>query len=521
MAIASERRFPVLLMLCLAFSACSTLRTDGIKSPSQALPASFDTAPGRYIHGELAAHPNQSGFRLVTMGPNALLSRVVLTDHAASSIDLQYYIFENDATGKLVAQHLLAAADRGVRVRLLVDDINSDGKDRLLAALDAHEKIEVRVFNPFRTRSPSLPSRIAQFLLEGSRLNRRMHNKSFIVDGNVAVVGGRNIGDPYFGAGDNANFRDLDLIAIGPVVNEAARAFDDYWNSDSAYPVTAFRDMHASAADLARMRTTLAHDARQFAQSDYAQAALDALPDGGPTADRFGNWFWGQAELVADAPEKVEIHRDVPSMRIGPKVKTILDAANRQVLLITPYFVPGDSGVHYLASLTQRGVRVDVLTNSLASNDETAAQAGYTNHRQALLAAGVHLFEMRPSATTGSPEITVRGKSAGASLHAKAAVVDDRYAFVGSMNMDQRSKLLNTEMGVIVDCPDLAAAIAKMFATASSPANAYRVDLQSGHATWTTEVDGQPKVFTSEPDSTWQRRFILHVLRVLPIEGLL
>lgn len=520
MANACER-FPVLLLLCFSFAACSTLRTDGIKPPSQALPAAFDTAPGRYIHDELAAHPDQSGFRLVTTGPNALMSRIVLTDQAAHSIDLQYYIFENDATGKLVAQHLLSAADRGVRVRLLVDDINSDGKDRLLAALAAHPNIQVRLFNPFRTRSPSLPSRIAQFLLEGSRLNRRMHNKSFIVDGNVAVVGGRNIGDPYFGAGNNANFRDLDVIAIGPVVAEASRAFDDYWNSDSAYPVATFRDMRATTADLTRVRATLAHDARQFIQSDYAQAALDALPEGGPTADRRGSWFWGQAELVADAPEKVEVHKDVPSMRIGPKVKTILDAATQQVLLVTPYFVPGDSGVHYLGSLTKRGIDVEVLTNSLASNDETAAQAGYTNRRQALLAAGVHLFEMRPSATTGSPEITVRGKSAGASLHAKAAIVDTRYAFVGSMNLDQRSKLLNTEMGVIVDCPDLAAAIAKTFATASAPDNAYRVELQSGHVTWTTEVNGQTKVFTSEPDATPQRRFILHILRVLPIEGLL
>jgi len=521
MAMIWGNRFPLLLTLCLFIGACATLRTDIPRSPSQALPASFDTPAGRYLHTELDAHPGQSGFRLVTTGPNALLSRVVLTDQAAHSIDLQYYIFENDATGKLVAQHLLAAADRGVRVRLLVDDMNSEGKDRLLAALDAHPKIEVRVFNPWLTRSPSLPSKIAQWLLEGSRLNRRMHNKSFIVDGNVAVVGGRNIGDPYFGANDNANFRDLDVIAIGPVVTQAEQAFDAYWNSDSAYPVTAFRDMHASEADLARVRAALTHDARQFAESDYAQAALDALPEGGPSADRRGSWFWGEAALVADAPEKVEIHEDLPSLRIGPKVKSIFDTAQHEVLLITPYFVPGKSGVRNLAALTQRGVEVKVLTNSLASNDEIAAQAGYANYRQPMLAAEVQLFEMRPSANTGSPEMTSGGKSAGASLHAKAATVDGRYAFVGSMNLDQRSKLLNTEMGVIVDCPDLAAAIGKTFATAAAPSNAYRLQLRSNRILWIADTDGQLKTFTDEPDSTWRRRFVLRILRMLPIDGLL
>ncbi|MGH8121923.1 MAG: phospholipase D-like domain-containing protein, partial [Rudaea sp.] len=287
------------LVLALAFvlAGCSALRTNFVKKPSQALPPAHDTPSARYVQAELNGHKGMSGFRLLTSSANALLSRVALADNAAHSIDLQYYIFENDATGRLLAQHILAAADRGVRVRMLLDDISLSNEDRLLDALDAHPNIQIRLFNPFHTRSPSLPSKIAQFAIDGPRLNRRMHNKSFIVDNTVAVIGGRNIGDAYFDAANDNNFRDLDLITIGPVVGEASHTFDEYWNSDVAYPVTAFRDTHASPADLQRLRVVLKQHAREFAQSDYAQAASEELPSGA-SGDRFGSWFLGPAELV-------------------------------------------------------------------------------------------------------------------------------------------------------------------------------------------------------------------------------
>jgi cardiolipin synthase C len=513
-------KWSVLTLIAL-LAACSSLRSDFVKKSTVATPPAYDTAASRYVHDEIELHTGQSGFRLLTGSKNALLRRIVLADQAVHTIDLQYYIFNNDATGRLVADHLLAAADRGVRVRLLLDDINLTAEDRLLDALDAHPNIQVRRFNPFHTRAPSVLSKVAQFMVDGSRLNRRMHNKSYIVDNTVAVVGGRNIGDAYFGAGEDTNFRDLDVVAIGPVVTAASLAFDDYWNSDFAYPVKAFRGVRATSADLDGLRKALKHDARQFDASDYAQEANEAMP-AGPSADREGHWCWGSAELVADQPQKIEMGEDVPSLRIGPKLKAVMDTATSEVVLISPYFVPGESGENYLVGLARRGVDVRVLTNSLASTDEPAAHAGYSHYRSQLLAGGVHLFELRP-AVGGKQPITDRGKSAGVSLHAKAAVIDGRYSFVGSMNMDQRSKLLNTEMGVIVDCPELATAVMKFFDKATLPGSAYQLDLKSGsqQVEWLSDEKGSNVSQTSEPQATRLRRLEVALLRLLPIDGLL
>ncbi len=512
--------------LGLALGACSSLRTDFVKRPSKALPPTTSTPIARYIRSQVDQHLDKSGFRLLTRSTNALMSRITLADHAKHSIDLQYYIFNNDATGRLVAQRLLTAADRGVRVRILLDDINLSDAIDMLDALDAHPNIEVRLFNPFHTRDPSLLSKATQFLFDAHRLNRRMHNKSFIVDNSVAIVGGRNIGDGYFDAGNDTNFRDLDLIAIGPVVQEASHAFDEYWNCDAAYPVTAFRGKHASHYDLAQLRADLGRDARAFAQSDYAQATLDELPDG-PSADRPGAWFWGSAMLVADQPEKIETTKDEPALRIGPQIKTMTDQAQQDVLLISPYFVPGENDTRYLTGLAKHGVAVKVLTNSLASTDEPAVHAGYSRYRRALLEGGVQLYELRPAAGTRQPA-TAGGTSSGVSLHAKAIVVDQQLVFIGSMNMDQRSKLLNTEMGVIVDCPQLADAVKQFFDTATLPANAYHVALtasggssHAGKMQWQASDGGKPVTYDRDPDATMKRGLEVKILKLLPIEGML
>jgi cardiolipin synthase C len=522
------RNAALLVAVALIAAACSTspLRTDVEKEPSQAIAPAFDTPSTRYVQAELKQHADLSGFRLLTRSTNALMSRIALIDHAAHSIDLQYYIFNNDDTGRLLAQRLLAAADRGVRVRLLLDDFNLGDKDRVFDALDAHANVEVRRFNPFRTSHPSLPSKIAQFLIEGQRLNRRMHNKSFIVDNAVAIIGGRNIGDAYFDASAETNFRDLDVIAIGKVVGEASAAFDKYWNSDASYPAKAFRDQHATEANLEKLREQLKQHARAFAESDYAQATSEELPNG-PTADRRGEWFWGAGEVLVDEPEKVEAKKDDPAFRIGPKIKAIVDGAQQQVLLFTPYFVPGRTGTEYLTGLAGKGIDVEALTNSLASTDEPAAYAGYSHYRTDLLKGGVKLYELRPA--PGSPQAaTAYGTSSGVALHAKSIVVDRRYAFVGSLNIDQRSKLLNTEMGIIADCPPLAKAIADFFASAIAPASAYRLELtgsgdghRAGQIRWVSERDGAPVVIDSDPDATRARKLEVSLLRVLPIESLL
>jgi putative cardiolipin synthase len=517
---AATIRLLVLLMSLSLLASCASIHPAAVP-PSHAIAPVADTPASRYLQSELAQHPGKSGFHLVPRSTDALMSRIVLADHAAHSLDLQYYIFENDATGRLIAQRLLAAADRGVRVRVLVDDVNTGAANDLLLHLAAHPHIEVRLFNPFRTRNPSFVSRTIQFALEGRRLNRRMHNKSFIADGWVAVVGGRNIGDAYFDAAQQNNFRDLDVVAIGPVVSEAARSFDTYWNCEESVPVPALNRKQPKAGAVAEERSDLLHDARAFAQSDYAQAMLDDLPEGS-SADRRDGWYWGAAEFLADSPRKVEVHGDHPALRIGPRLREVLDAASTDVKMVSPYFVPGKNGAEYLTALARRGIDVRVLTNSLASTDEPVVHVGYSRYREALLEGGVKLFELRP--LPGEPQpATASGTSGGVSLHAKALIVDGRYVFVGSLNMDQRSKLLNTEMGVLIDCPELAHAAGQFFASASAPESAFAVQLdEDKHGlTWHAVDDGKPVTFTSEPGATVKRRAEVAAIRLLPIESLL
>jgi putative cardiolipin synthase len=513
------------MLATLAVSGCATLRRDFPRHLSTAVAPRADTPSTRYVQAQVKQHAQQSGFRLLTFSTNALMSRVTLADHAEHTLDLQYYIFANDATGRLVAQRLLAAADRGVRVRLLLDDINVDEQIDMLDALDAHPNIEVRLFNPFGTNDRSTLAKAAQFVMNASRLNHRMHNKSFIADNTVAIVGGRNIGDDYFDAGEDTHFRDLDLIAIGPVVRQASVAFDDYWNCEAAYPVQAFRGAHAGHAELAALRVQLGREARRFAQSDYAQATLEQLPHG-PSGDRPGKWFWGPAELVADQPEKIEAGAEAAQLRIGPDIKALLDDASHDVRLISPYFIPGDDGTAFLAGIAGRGVDVRVLTNSLASTDEPAVHAGYSRYREPLLRGGVQLYELRPEPGAKQPA-TDAGKSSGVSLHAKAIVVDARKVFIGSMNMDGRSRLLNTEMGIIVDSAPLAEAVERFFDTATAPSSAWHVMLEPGedpaHAAlqWRARDGSRQVTRESDPGATTGRKVEVNLIKLLPIEGLL
>ena len=519
----SLSRLAALVLLGALASGCATLRTDLPREPSTALPPVADTPSTRYVEQEAAAHAQESGFRPLISNMNALMSRIVLIDHAQHSLDLQYFIFNNDATGRLIAQRILAAADRGVRVRILLDDLDIEGQDNVLDALDAHPNIEVRLFNPFRIRNRSAFSKLGQFMLDGRRLNRRMHNKAFIVDGMQAIIGGRNIGDPYFDAGDQIHFRDLDVIAIGPVVPHISAMFDAYWNSKVAFPVTAYTSIHAGPEDLARVRQALLKDAREFAESDYAQEVSDELPNG-PTGDRKGRWFWGPATLLADDPDKVDPERTNYVAFIAPQLKPMFDGAQHQALLISPYFVPGDKGVAYLSGLEQRGVTVKVLTNALASTDEPEVHAGYAHYRIPLLQAGVDLFELRP--IPGRPQSGAHGTSSGESLHAKSMIVDQRMVFVGSMNLDPRSRKLNTEMGVIVDSPELAAALSKYFDSATAPENAFHVVLerpdgrpdQKPVLRWISVDDGKPVKFDHDPETSALTRMRVEMMRVLPIE---
>jgi putative cardiolipin synthase len=513
------RSVKALALTLFACCACSTLRTSYTKPYSAAFAAPAGAPTTEYAQATVNDHDGRSGFRLLVDNDDALMSRVVLADKATRSIDLQYYIYDDDATGRLISQRLLAAADRGVRVRLLVDDLDAGDAEQTLDGLDAHPNIEVRLFNPFHTRNPSLLSRIGQFLIDGPRLNRRMHNKSFVVDNSVAILGGRNIGDAYFKEGDTTHFRDLDVIAIGPVVQQTSHAFDTYWNATPAYPVKAFNDAKPGAEALAKLRQKLADSgsARPLTKSDYASSLGAALP-GGAAVDKPGQWMWGRASVVADQPQKVE-GKDDPSLLLDPKLDSMIGGAQHEVLLISAYFVPGDEDTKLFTDLAKRGVRVKVLTNSLAATDEPMVHAGYARYRRDLLKGGVQIYELRP--LIGN-QPSAFGASSGVSLHAKAVVVDRKSVFIGSMNIDERSKLLNTEMGVIADSPDLAGATEDFFAGATRPINAYRVTLDDGTMHWTSlGDDGKMTIAAHEPDVPLARRLEVYTLRLLPIDGLL
>jgi putative cardiolipin synthase len=528
-------RAACLAMLALALAGCAgkaMVHENYDKPASVALPAPAATAVAASVApvAEARAEANQSGFRLLTLNTNGLMSRLVLADKAERSIDLQYYIFRNDNTGKLLAQHLLAAADRGVRVRMLIDDVTSDEAKPMFDALDAHDNIEVRRFNPFNTHQPNALSRAAQMLLEFRRLNRRMHNKSFIVDNKVAVIGGRNIADDYFDAGDDHNFRDLDLLAVGPVVGQASKSFDAYWNDEASVPAGAYLAAKNSETDIAALRTELNRHANEYAKSDYVQDAAQDLPDG-PTADRGGQWFWGTATLVADQPEKIEEGDDRPGLAMAPKIFGLVDAATSDVTMISPYFVPSADEDKLFVKLLDRKTRVRLVTNSLAGTDEPAVHTGYAPHRRLLLEHGAEIYELKPHAGRKLSEAE-HGSKAVFGLHAKAIVIDARYTFIGSMNMDQRSKLLNTEMGLVVDSPGLAKATLDFFNTLRQPANAYQVMLsgkdkdgdgqgEGVFLRWKTVEDGKPVVIKHEPEAGVMRRAEVLLLNLLPIDGLL
>jgi putative cardiolipin synthase len=520
-----------LALAALAISGCATssLRPDYERIPSESLAGGEATSIGRAFAPVLANHPGDSGFVMLDDNIVALLARVMLADRAESSIDLQYYIYHGDATGRLLTQRLLAAADRGVRVRALLDDMYVLGHDASVAAIDAHPLIEVRVFNPFMSRNASAGR---QFAGDAKRLNRRMHNKAFIVDGQVAVVGGRNIGDEYFGAKEEFNFRDLDLAAVGPVVADVAGNFDRFWNSAQAYPIAAFQDVQAGPTELENARVSLRSDVRQFAESDYVRAALkvDFIKQ---VKDRTLVMYWGKATLESDLPEKGDpAMADSTAVRMSPRLRPLVEASRGQLVLISPYFVPGPMFSDLLLALEARGVEVLLLTNSLAANDVTAVHSGYSKYRKRLLAGGVEIHELRPApggasgsgfgsggggSTNGGSSGS--GSSGGASLHAKAFVVDGEVVFVGSYNMDPRSAKLNTEMGVVVQSPALAQAVLDYYRRGAAPESSYRVSLDpSGKLRWDAEVDGKPVTYAKEPETSLWKRTKVSLLRALPIE---
>lgn len=468
-----------------------------------------DTRLGRIVALPVQAHAGKTGIHPLPVAEDAFAARVLLAAAAQKSIDAQYYIWHDDVTGNLLFEALWQAAERGVRVRLLLDDNDTAGLDRKIAALAAHPNIAVRLFNPLAVRS----MRWTNYLFDFSRLNHRMHNKSYTVDNRVTVVGGRNIGDEYFDAGSGVAFADLDVMAVGPIVQEVSNTFDLYWNCAEAYPAIGIVGA-ASSKDAASLKDGFT----QTHANPRAQRYLDTLRQSGLITALIQGELpleWSDVRLVYDEPSKVrEADRDALLL---PRLLQAIGAPRTQMDLVSPYFVPMEEGTKSFAQLLQRGVKLRVLTNSLESNDVAAVHAGYAKRRKSLLEAGVELYELR-RASIPAQHVSTGGSSAA--LHAKTFQIDGRCVFVGSFNFDPRSAKLNTEMGFVIDSAVLAGRIRTFFDTEAAQV-AYKVELSGGDLEWIENSGDRRKVYHSEPGSSAFRRGSVKVLSWLPIDWLL
>jgi phosphatidylserine/phosphatidylglycerophosphate/cardiolipin synthase-like enzyme len=510
-----------LLHLAVALTAlsagCASLPPQNGRVETRAVTETAATSLGRAVSPRVAGNPGKSGFHALTSPSDAFAARVLLASASEKSLDLQYYIWHGDQTGYLLFEAVWRAAARGVRVRILLDDANTAGLDETIAALDAHPNIEVRLYNPLMQRGV----RWLNFVTDFMRANRRMHNKSFTADNQVAIVGGRNVGNEYFGAGEGAEFTDLDVLAIGPSVHEVSSEFDLYWNSASAYP---------AAAIVGTGETDGAHRLEaQFAatRADPQTATyLDVLRTTALVRELIAGrlpFEWATAELVRDDPSKT---LDVTERKDVLLLSTLLPALGRPATsfdLVSPYFVPGDDGTAALVQLARRGVAVRVLTNSLAATDVAPVHAGYAKRRCDLLRAGVKLYELKPSAAPRSaPDSKVMGSSSSVQLHAKTFAVDRARIFVGSFNFDPRSAFLNTEMGLVIDSPALASRLSAAFDT-KIPQDAYtlRVAADGRCPEWIERTPDGERFYDVDPGTGAAKRAWIQFLTILPIEWLL
>ena len=507
--------FFTLCLGVLLLTQCATLPPLKNRTVSTApTDTSTTTRLGRAISPRAAAHPGVSGIHPLRDGGDAFAARFLLARAAERTLDVQYYIWNRDLSGTLMFKALLEAAGRGVRVRFLMDDNSTAGLDATLAALDSHPNIEVRLFNPLAIRRP----RILGYVADPFRVNRRMHNKSFTADNQATLIGGRNVGDEYFDAADDVLFADLDVLAVGPVVHEVSRDFDRYWASGSSYPADRLLPPAGpdQIAELASAASRIESDPAAVA---YRTAIRDspfvrALVEGRLPLE------WAATRMISDDPDKA-LGRAGRETMLPYQMKTIFGPPAAQVDLVSPYFVPTAAGAETFVAWAKRGVRVRVLTNSLEATDTAAVHSGYVKWRKPLLAAGVELYELRRSPGAPVGKRTGSVGSSGTSLHAKTFSVDRSKVFIGSFNFDPRSAELNTEMGFVIDSPDLARRIADAF-DRDVPRKAYEVRLSdSGELIWIERRDGESIRYDTEPGTGFWRRTGVWLLSKLPIEGLL
>jgi putative cardiolipin synthase len=503
------------LCLVLGLTACTALPPLENRTISTADLDTGTTRLGRAISPRVKAHPGKSGVYPLPDARDAFAARALLAQAADRTLDVQYYIWRNDMTGTMLFDALRQAADRGVRVRLLLDDNNTSGLDATLAALDAHPHIEVRLFNPFAIRSV----RALGYLTDFSRANRRMHNKSFTADSQATIVGGRNVGDEYFGAADEVLFADLDVMAIGPVVAEVSKDFDRYWNSASSYPVDRLlRPVdRVGMEELSAAALRVEHSPRALAYASALRSStfVHQLMTGSLALE------WAATRMVSDDPAK-GLGLAGSNGLIFDKLKKTMGEPVAELNLVSPYFVPTGSGEDAFVELARRGVKIRVLTNALEATDVAAVHAGYAKHRKPLLEAGVSLYELRRLSSDAPTRNEVgRMGSSASSLHSKTFSVDRLRVFIGSFNFDPRSAKLNTEMGFVIDSPVLARRIAAAF-DHRIPAEAYEVRLsETRQLYWLERRESKVLRHDVEPGTSFWQRAGVWFMSILPIDWLL
>jgi len=505
-------RIYFILLAALLLPACATPLKPTPQAVSHTLSSNLESAAWKPLHNNLPPGQQASWFDAQDVGPDAFRWRLAMVDTATTSIDAQYFIWKLDAVGSLLLERVLQAADRGVRVRLLIDDSFLSGEDAAMLAAASHPNVEMRIFNPFQLRSTNMFARFVENLNDFERTNHRMHNKILVTDNVAAIIGGRNIADEYFGFSKELNFRTFDVLTVGKVVPQISQSFDDYWNSDWAFPIEIVDNSQGTREDLVKLRRKLRENTGVL-KSWLANNGAEYQDWSKQWATLAPTLLRGDARVLQDDPH---FEGATPPTDAANHIREVFSKTSNEALSISAYLVPTETLLQIARERTSNGVKIRILTNSLATNNHIPAHTAYRHVRNEIIAAGIELHELRPDAPERAHFEAEGFKAEHIGLHAKILVLDQRLVFVGTINVDPRSMVLNTEVSLIIDSPDLADAILTAFASDFSPENSWHVELDNeGDMTWTSSKG----VLTWQPAGSVWRRIADALTGLMPIDS--
>ena len=503
----------LLLGISFIFIGCTRLPTNFEKKESYAYKNTEKSKIAVEASKLSQENLDKTGVYILKNGLDAFVARIALIEEAEISIDVQYYLYHDDLIGKLFTHYLIKAADRGVRIRILVDDMGMGDKkkDTYAAILDNYPNIEVRIFNPFSRSS----GRIKQLVTSENPVTRRMHNKSFTVDNQVTILGGRNIGDEYFDADPLINFADVDILGVGKISNEVSESFDEYWNDKLSYPANIIIKKEITQKDIEEYKKKLDKFKEEEEGGIYHKALINSNLAKSIKANDV-EYEWGKTKVLSDKPDKLSTSLSNEKYNLTPQLEPYFNNIKKELIIFSPYFVPGDAGTEYLIDLVKKGIKVKILTNSLSSNDVGIVHSGYMKYRKKLLRGGVELYEMNESLESKEGKKWLG--SSKASLHAKSFILDREIIFIGSLNLDPRSIVHNTEIGVMVESIELGENMAKKFDQQILKV-AFKLELVDNKIIWKGKKDGKEIIFNKEPYTSFWKRLGVGFMRILPIES--